>query len=130
MKTLIAEDDASCSILLQKFLSPYGTCKVAVDGLEAVAAFKEAHEEKEPFDLVCLDIMMPGMDGQEVLKEIRKWEELHGILGLDGVKIVMTTALDDNENILTSFREQCEAYVVKPLEKNKLLTEIKLLGLL
>lgn len=130
MKALIVEDDMSCSVLLQKILSPYGECEAAVNGKEAVEAFEAAHEKKEPFDLICLDIMMPEMDGQEVLKEIRKWEEEKKILGLDGVKVIMTTALGDSKNIMESFREQCEAYVVKPIDKNKLLNEIKLLGLL
>ncbi len=130
MKTLVVEDDVSCSVLLQKILSPYGECLVAVDGREGLKLFFGAHEKKEPFELICLDIMMPVMDGQEVLKEIRKWEETKGILGLDGVKVIMTTALGDSKNIIQSFREQCEAYIVKPIDKNKLLNEIKLLGLL
>ena len=130
MKTLIVEDDISCCVLLQKILSPYGECVVAMDGKEAMEVFIAEHGKREPFDLICLDIMMPEMDGQEVLKEVRKWEEKHKILGLDGVKVIMTTALGDSKNIMESFREQCEAYVVKPLDKNKLLNEIKLLGIL
>lgn len=130
MKTLIAEDDMSCCLFLEKILSPYGPCTVTMNGVDAVNAFKEAHDKTEPFDLVCLDIMMPRMDGQEALKEIRMWEEEQGIHGLDGVKIIMTTALDDSKNIMTSFREQCEAYVVKPIDKTKLIHEVRLLGLL
>jgi len=130
MKTLIAEDDVSCYVLLKKLLSPYGECVVTVNGKEAFAAFKEAHRNMKPFDLICLDIMMPGMDGQEVLQEVRKWEGRKKILGSDGVKVIMTTALGDARNIMKSFREQCEAYIVKPIDKNKLLNEIKSLGLL
>ncbi len=130
MKTLIVEDDVSCCVLLKKLLLPYGECEVTVNGKDALEEFKDAHQKKEKFDLICLDIMMPEMDGQEVLKKIRKWEEKRGILGLDGVKIIMTTALGDSKNVIASFREQCEAYIVKPIDKNKLLNEIHLLGLL
>jgi two-component system chemotaxis response regulator CheY len=64
--------------------------------------------------------MMPEMDGQEVLDKIREMEKSHGIMGLDCVKIVMSTALDDFGNIKTSFRHQCDAYIVKPIDKDKI----------
>jgi len=73
---------------------------------------------------------MPGMGGREALTEIRRIENEHGIGGLDGVKVIMTTALDDSTNIFGAFREGCEAYVVKPVCKDKLLAEIEKLGLL
>lgn len=115
---------------MQKFLSPYGVCDLAVDGEEAVEAFTLAMKEEEPYDLICLDIMMPKKDGQTVLKEIREIEERHNITGLDGVKIIMTTALNDSKNILEAFKSQCEAYIPKPISKQKLLEEMRALGLL
>ena len=48
---------------------------MAVDGKEAIDAFRMAIEEARPYSLICLDIMMPEMDGHEVLKEIRRIEE-------------------------------------------------------
>lgn len=130
MKTLIAEDDFTSRRLLQKVLFPYGRCDVAVDGEESLEAVRLAWEENEPYDLICLDIMMPKMDGQEALMKIRSLEKDKGIQGLSGVKVIMTTALGDNENIMTAFKEQCEAYLVKPIDKEKLLKEIRYLGLL
>ena len=124
MKTLIVDDDFTSRKLLLKILSGYGSCDVAVDGKEAVNAFKLALNEWEIYDLVCLDIMMPNMDGQEALVEIRKLEKEKGILGLDGVKVIMTTALDDADSVKTAFREQCEAYLVKPIEKDKLVQKL------
>ncbi len=130
MKTLIVEDDISCSVLLKKILAPYGECEVVENGKEALKTFDTANKKSISFDLICLDIMMPEMDGQEVLKEIRKREEKAKKYGSDGVKIIMVTALGDNKNIMQSFKAQCEAYIVKPIDKNKLLNEIKLLGLI
>lgn len=128
MKCLIVEDDFAARRLLQRYLSGYGDCDVAVDGNEAVEAFSQATDEKEPYDLICLDIMMPNMDGHEALKVIRQIESDHGINGLDGVKVIMTTALGDSKNVMESFREGCEAYIVKPVEKDKLLEEMANLG--
>ena len=130
MKILIVEDDFASRKLMQKFLSPYGRCEAVVDGEEAVSAFKEALEGDQPYDLVCLDIMLPRMDGQQVLKQIRAEEERRGILGRDGARVIMTTALSDTRNIISAFHSQCEGYVTKPVSKEKLLAEIQELGLL
>ena len=130
MKILIVEDDFVSRCILQKFLSSYGTSDIAINGKEAINAFSFAWQEKDPYELICLDIMMPEMDGQQVLKEIRKIEEEYEVLGLDSVKIIMTTALGDNENIKTAFRQQCEAYLVKPIDKTMLLNTLKELGLI
>lgn len=129
MKCLIVEDDFLSRRMLQVYLSDYADCSIACNGREGIEAFVEALESKEPYDLVCLDIMMPAMDGHEVLTHLRRIEADHGIGGLDGAKVIMTTALDDAANILGAFRTGCEAYVVKPIEKAKLIGEMKKLGL-
>ncbi|ORC36506.1 response regulator [Marispirochaeta aestuarii] len=130
MKILIVEDDFASRKLMQKYLSPYGICEVVVDGEEAVLAFSESLENDDPFDLVCLDIMLPKKDGQQVLKSIRNLEASRGIEGSEGVKVIMTTALGDAENIMSAFRSQCEGYLTKPVTRQRLLEEIKELGLL
>ena len=130
MKCLIVEDSFVARKLLKRYLSSWADCDIAVDGNEAVEAFKQALDEKEPYDLICLDIMMPNMDGRQALKLIRQIESEHGISGLDCVKVIMTTALEDPKNVIGSFREGCEAYIVKPVEKDKLFEEIQNLGLI
>ncbi len=130
MKCLIVEDDFISGKLLETYLADHAECFVACDGPEAVEAVVDALDFGQPFDLICLDVMMPGMSGHEVLTEVRRIEAERGIGGLDGVKVIMTTALDDSGNIMGSFREGCEAYVVKPVCKDKLLAEIEKLGLL
>jgi len=131
MKTLIVEDDFICRNVLQKFLSPHGECDIAVNGTEAVKAFSMAMQQGPRYDLICLDIMMPEMDGQAVLSTVRGIEKERGIGGHDGVKIIMTTALNDPKNVMQSFREQCDGYLVKPIDKLKLmqmLSELRLIS--
>jgi len=130
MKILIVEDDFTARKLLQTYLSDYGDCFIAVDGYEAVEAIRQALEEGQPYDLICLDIMMPGMDGHDALKTIRHIEKQHGISGLDCVKVIITTALRDSEHIMAAFRTGCEAYIVKPVRKEELLKEMEKLGLI
>ena len=74
MRILIAEDDYASRKFLSQFLSDYGDVDVTIDGAEAVMAFQMALDGEEYYDLVCLDIMMPHKDGQEVLAEIRQME--------------------------------------------------------
>ena len=83
-----------------------------------------------PYDLVLLDIMMPGIDGQEALRQIRGWEEEQGISLGRGTKIIMTTCLDDPRNVLGAFQRGCESYLVKPIDREKLMGEIRKLGLI
>lgn len=130
MKILIVDDDFSSRKILQKYLSDHGSCDIAVDGKEAVQAFQDALDFGKPYHLVCLDIMMPEMDGQAALQAIRKIEAEHGIHGLDGAKIIMTTALNDSNSIMVAFRGQCEAYLVKPIEKQKLFFKLSQLGII
>jgi two-component system, chemotaxis family, chemotaxis protein CheY len=69
--------------------------------------------------------LMPEMDGQTVLKEIRRIESETGIHGSDGIKIIMTSALSDRKNILDAFKSQCEAYLVKPVDRELLLEHLR-----
>jgi two-component system chemotaxis response regulator CheY len=73
--------------------------------------------------------MMPNMNGHEALGCIRQIEEKHNISGLDCVKVIMTTALNDRKNIMVAFKEGCETYIVKPVIKDKLLAEMEKLGM-
>jgi two-component system chemotaxis response regulator CheY len=130
MKTLIVEDDFASRKLMQKYLSPYGETDIVVDGEEALDAFKLALDEGVPYDLVCLDIMLPKKDGQEVLQEMREIEGKQGIFGSDAVKVLMTTALGDAKNVLKAFRSQCEGYLQKPISKEAILRELRELNLI
>jgi len=125
MRILIVEDDTTSRLLLRKMLEPYGTCDVAVNGKQAVEAFRLASGQVERYALVCLDIMMPEMDGQAALKVMREIEQAAGRLPSQSAKIVMTTALRDIENVTTAYRELCDGYLVKPIQREKLVALLK-----
>ncbi len=130
IRCLVVEDDFTSRLLLQRYLAPLGETHVAVDGEEALAAVKMSLEDGAPYQLICLDIMMPKLDGQAVLNDLRQLEEEHRILLGNGAKVVMTTCLADNRNIMNAFRGQCDAYIVKPVERSKLMEQLQRLGLL
>ena len=93
MKILIVEDDMVSRRFLGKFLSQYGECDIVVDGMEALDAYLIAIKEEDPYDLICLDIMMPKVDGVKVLKAIRDFEVQRGIQAENKVKIIIITGL-------------------------------------
>ena len=118
MKTLIVEDDFMSRKLMFAYLSPLGECDIAANGSEALEAFMMAYEAGKHYDLITLDLMMPEMSGQEVLKRIRRIEEERGHTA--AARIIMTTALKDGQNVMTAFKSQCDGYLVKPIESEKL----------
>jgi two-component system chemotaxis response regulator CheY len=123
VKILIVEDELTSRELLKVILEPYGTIHTAADGIEAMKAFNLALAN-QPYDLICLDIMLPKMDGQQVLKGIRKIEGDKGILGPDAVKILMISALGDFENVSEAFSAQCTSYITKPIDAEKIVAEL------
>ena len=125
LRMLLVEDDFASRLLLQTFLSRYGECHIAVNGREAVEAFRSALERGQRYDLICMDIMMPEMDGREAVRQVRAMEEAHGILSTYGAKIIMTTAVDDIKEVIRCFQELCDAYLVKPIDLAKLLSHMK-----
>ena len=124
---LIIDDDLICRSLMNEFLKPFGQCDSAHDGREGIAAFRMALDRSQPYDLVCLDIMMPGTDGHQVLDSMRKMESERGIHGSDGVNVIMTTALRDSKHCVRAFKEGCESYITKPVREQDLLKQVELL---
>jgi two-component system chemotaxis response regulator CheY len=125
LRILLAEDDFACRLLLQTFLSRYGECHSAVNGKEAVEAFRLSTERNQPYDLICMDIMMPEMDGREAVRRIRAIEEASGILSTSGVKIIMTTTVEDVKEVILCFQELCDAYLMKPIDLAELVEQMR-----
>ena len=130
MKILLAEDDFATRKFMLSFLSKYGECDVTVDGMEAVDAYLMALEDGEPYELVCLDIMMPVMDGYQALVGIRNLEKERDIPQVKAVKVIMTTALNDESNVKMAFELGCTVYSGKPIDQERFEQAMKKLGLI
>jgi two-component system chemotaxis response regulator CheY len=131
MKCLIVEDDFISRRILKELLSSAFDCDIAINGEEAITSFLLAHEGKRPYDLICMDIMMPGVDGQEALRRIRELENEMGVPPNLEVKVVMTTALDDPNSVIRAYyKGGATSYIVKPISKQKLMRELRLLELI
>jgi two-component system, chemotaxis family, chemotaxis protein CheY len=130
MKALVVEDEFVARSILQRFLVRYGACDVAVDGDEAVAAVSSGLEEAAPYELVCLDIGLPKLNGQDVLQRIRELELERGIQLGQGCRVIMTTAATAKDHVLGAFRGGADAYLTKPISLPALTQELKTLRLL
>ena len=125
IRSLVVEDELTSRILLGDFLHQFGECHIAVNGREACEAFGIAQAARRPYDLICLDIRMPEMDGLAAIQEIRRMEAAQGIRSTLGARIVMTTAVSDIRSVLKAFNELCDAYLFKPLDIARLQSHLR-----
>jgi two-component system chemotaxis response regulator CheY len=131
MRFLIVEDDFGSRRLLQGLLRTYGRSDVVVDGEEAMEAFRMAWEENDPYHAVFLDIMMPKVDGQQALRQMREYESDIGVKPKDRTRVIMVTALGDPKNVIGAYYDgAATSYLVKPIERDALLEELRKLGLI
>ncbi len=128
MKILVTEDNFVARKVLCNFLQDYGTVDIASDGNEALEAVKMSLEEKDPYQLICLDILMPRMDGNEALVAIRAAEAEGNFPKM--AKIIMISSLEDSSTILKSFFQQCDGYIKKPITLSLLKKELQKMALI
>ncbi|MBJ6724991.1 response regulator [Geomesophilobacter sediminis] len=129
MRCLIVDDEVFCREFVATLLQEVGECDQATTGEEAVAMFQEGLEGGKPYDLVLLDIMMPGQSGHEAAKAIRAFEK--EFKPEKKVNIVMLTALNSANDAMESFcHAQSAAYLVKPVSKDGLFNVVSKLGLM
>lgn len=129
MNIMIAEDDVSSRIILLESLCKLGNIDTVTNGWEAVCLYGARLDQGQGHSLICLDIMMPDMDGRQALRDIRALERERGLEGSRACKIIMVTSLEDSSNVIGSFRDMCDEYLVKPVDQGKLLEKIEKLGL-
>ena len=129
MRFLLIEDQKDVRNLMKAFLAEFGNCDMAEDGIKGLDLVLRSIEEEVPYDAVFLDIMMPKLEGQQVLQRIRELEEAKNIMPPQSVKVIMASALGDSENVMEAFKSQADAYLVKPILKEKLVSTMKKAGL-
>jgi len=129
MRILIVEDDTNSRKFLQKILSKYGECDAAIDGLEALEAFILSLNDDKAYDLVCLDLMMPKVDGVATLKAIRDLEKRKKVRHEDRVKVIITTALDDDEFVKNASELGYDLFISKPIDIKLLVKGLVKMGL-
>ncbi len=113
MRILIVEDEPRIAEFLQRGLAAEGHfCVVADDGRSGLSLALEGD-----FDLVLLDLMLPGMHGHEVCQQLR--------MNQIGIPVIILTALDALDDVVAGLRMGADDYITKPFEFEELLARIE-----
>ena len=118
MRVLVADDDFVNRKFLEKIFNRYGEVVAVDNGVSAVDEAVRGMEQREFFDLICLDIMMTKLDGYKTLEAIREAESKYAVFD-NRAKVIMISALD--EVVLDSFQvcSDYDAYICKPIVVDK-----------
>ena len=130
MRILIVDDDTPNRKLLTDIVSKMGECDAVAGGKEALSVFEKAWEDWRPYNLIFLDILMPGMDGREVLHEIRKLEKAKNMSEQHQARIIMVTGISEEETVMDCLKNGCDEFIVKPIDIKLVLEKVKKLGLM
>ncbi|MDD5285679.1 MAG: hybrid sensor histidine kinase/response regulator [Desulfuromonadaceae bacterium] len=113
MNVLVVDDDEMVRYVLTEKLCQYGfTATAACDGQSAVELFREA-----AFDAVLLDLKMPGMDGIETLKELRKYDP--------DIPVIMITAFGDIATAVEAIKLGAYDFVEKPPQISRIMVTLR-----
>ncbi len=130
MRVLIVDDDFYSRIVLHDMLRPVAECHIAVNGEEAVGAFQKAMDDGRRYDLVCMDLVMPEMDGQQALQELRGIEDSLGLADEDRTKVIVVSMVEDSKETNDAFfLGGADSFLVKPIDEARLMAELRNLGL-
>lgn len=129
MKFLVIDDEKTSSKILEHVLQPFGEVTSVASSEEGYALFLKGLETGKPFEAICLDINLPGMDGLQLLEEIRRAEEQRGVVGVAATKVFMTTASCDIDSYSDASAVGCTSYLCKPISRQKLIAELHRLGI-
>ncbi|MDR2656267.1 MAG: response regulator transcription factor [Oscillospiraceae bacterium] len=111
-RVLLVDDDPNILHLVQLYLTKEGyTVETAADGAKAVQLFKA-----NPPSLMLLDVLLPGMDGWQVLREVRK---------VSNIPVIMLTAKDETFDKVLGLELGADDYIVKPFEPKEMIARVK-----
>lgn len=116
-RVIVVEDDQAISGLIALYLRRDGhEVDSFADGARALHAWEAAGAGSRPYEIVVLDLMLPGLDGRGVARRIR---------GQSSVPILMLTALDDMRDKLEGFSLGADDYLTKPFDPNELVARVR-----
>lgn len=129
MKFLVIDDDHVSRMKMQAILESFGDCFAVKNGRDGLSAFSKDLNKDRSIEVITLDITMPGMDGIEVLHNIREIEKKNKILKEDRVTVIMVTSHSKKDDIITCLQAGCNDYVIKPFSIESIDIKLNKLGI-
>lgn len=120
MRILLIDDEPIALTKLELMLTNVGECDTAVNGVQATEHFVRSISEKQPYDVVTIDIELPDITGLDLLNRFCELEKKNGI---PPTKKIMVTAHSKVDYVVKA-RDKCDAFLVKPIRKATLLEKI------
>jgi len=130
MRTLIVEDVHFLALILQRIIEPYSSADFAHNGAVAIEKYTKAYTKGKAYDLICLDLLLPEMDGFEVLRSLRQFEEECNLPVNERTKVVVISTFNDQKTVAKARAAGCDSYIAKPFRKDRVLRTIEKLGLI
>ncbi len=130
MRTLIVEDVHFLALILERILEPYSKIDYAQNGNIAIDKYTKAFTKGKPYDLICLDLLLPEIDGFEVLRSIRQFEKDFDLKGDKRSKVVVISTFNDRKTVTKAMAAGCDSYIAKPFSRDKVLKTIEQVGLI
>ncbi len=131
LRILIVEDEPVNQEFLLLALKNHADCQAVDSGEEALAAFTLALDDNRPFDIVFLDLLLPGIGGLQTLEKLRSLEEHFELPEDRCARVIITTALNDDRAASRAFIQgRAVAYMTKPFRVADIRDELAKLGLL
>ena len=120
MKTLVVDDLRPSSRVIQPIVGKYGQCDT-VNELRAIAeAFNKAWTDNTPYNLVCVDVKPPKVDGEQVLRLVRAMEEKMRLTAEQRARVILVTADYEQKTAERLRNLGCDAVFVKPINRKQL----------
>ncbi len=128
-KILIVDDEKVIRNALQKTFGKYGECISVESGNDALNEYKKADKDKQPFDLIILDISLEDKSGLDVLKEIRSQEKEKKVKKDERIRIIMATGNREKKIVKECIASGCNDYILKPIKPDMITEKLSTFGL-
>jgi two-component system chemotaxis response regulator CheY len=128
---LVVDDEDMGRLMLQEFLAEFSNCDTAANGKEGLLLFEKALADGVPYDLLCVDIIMPEMNGLALVRKIREIEQSHPVFTDLHTKIFVISSSDsawDKADFLLD--NLCDDYIVKPFSRTDLMAKLRAIELI
>ena len=118
-RILIVDDDEINRMMLSNCLEKFAPCDVCGNGQEGLELFEKSCQSRWPYDLVCIDLVMPVMNGHMLLRKIREMEAEYGVVARVKIFIISASSSpwDMADTVLDNIADD---YIVKPFSNAKL----------